>query len=130
MATKYRDSYIDNKTLWQLAMVPFVSVISEGPGAGYVRGRAPELQRAGEPLPSAVFCAMAEYVGTHPVNPTRERFAPCPVCGRPAKVYAGRHGWPDMAHCPRCGRTYVVREGAQDAPAQAATAEKLEWWQQ
>lgn len=128
MATRYKDAYQDDKTLWELALVPFVAVISTGPGAGYVRGRVPQMQEAGEPLPVAVFQAMAEYVAQNPINPRRAMWSPCPICGRASRIYPGRGGWPDMARCERCDRTHALKDNDAAPQAVEATADAGEWW--
>lgn len=131
MATRYKERYQDDKTLWQMALVPFVGVISEGPGAAYVRRRAPQMQDEGKALPVAVFSAMAEYVAQNPINPVRPTYSPCPLCGRASRIYKGRGGWPDMAHCERCNRTHIVKP--DDLQTVAATDEpeprQSEWWE-
>lgn len=113
--------------MWARAALPFVAVIAESPGAEYVRGRAPQLASAGVPMQVGVFQAMAEYVAANPTNQKRRAFSPCPACGRPATVYTGRMGWPDMAHCERCDKTHVVKD-SEAGEATEPQAVELNWW--
>lgn len=119
-----------NESAWARTMAPYVGVISSGPATGYVRERVPQMVAAGVPMPVAVFQATADYVASSPINPDKPVYSACPVCGRPAKAYAGVHGSPSMAICDRCNRAHIVRDN--EAPATIAAADdsqdSWEWW--
>lgn len=123
---------VDEEQPWARVMMLLINAIPDGPPSAYMRRRVPEMVAVGEPMQVAIPQAMAEYVKAHPVNPGRAKYSPCPLCGRPARVYAGGHGWPDMAHCERCDRTHIVRPDEPAAVAEPAQAEEVqtgdEWW--
>lgn len=128
MAERVKDPWLDNHSPMELACAPFVAYVTQSPAAGYVRTRVNIAIASGEPFAVAFFQAMSDYTAEHPLSPVAVRYSPCPVCGRGARIYPGKRGWPDMAHCPRCDKTHIV--AAEPVAESEKGHTKTDWWQE